>query len=257
MLRRCATRAADTAQLPPARRCSPTPPPPPGAAPPLHFPPVSTRLLSLEFSHDKVIRSVHTGGVTCLDLDAVEQRYLLAGAADASIAVYDTQQPSSAAARQQQAEAREAAAELAAGGGKGAKGAKKPAAKPAAKGKAVEAVVEEPNPLFVFVNESVFEAIVFEAKQVVDRLEYLLGRCRHECGAVTKQHDAMVRALQAEVSQAAAMEGAAVEAFADYARAAIERHERLQAVLLLQVRGAWGRVCIYQPGSVARVGGRV
>jgi DNA excision repair protein ERCC-8 len=83
---------------------------------------VSTRLLSLEFSHDKVIRSVHTGGVTCLDLDAVEQRYLLAGAADASIAVYDTQQPSSAAARQQQAEAREAAVASAAAAGSNAPG---------------------------------------------------------------------------------------------------------------------------------------
>ncbi|EFN57592.1 hypothetical protein CHLNCDRAFT_20970, partial [Chlorella variabilis] len=54
------------------------------------------RLQTLEFCHDKVIRSVHAGGVTCLDLDPGEQRYLLAGAADASIAVYDLHQPSPA-----------------------------------------------------------------------------------------------------------------------------------------------------------------
>ncbi len=72
---------------------------------------LSRRLQSLEFSHSKVIRSVHTGGVFCMDLDPGEQRYLLAGAADASIAVYDTQQPSPAAAQQQQQQqqAREAA----------------------------------------------------------------------------------------------------------------------------------------------------
>jgi DNA excision repair protein ERCC-8 len=40
-----------------------------------------------------VIKSAHKGGVTWMDLDPVEQRYLLAGAADASLAVYDTQQP--------------------------------------------------------------------------------------------------------------------------------------------------------------------
>lgn len=72
------------------------------------------RLQSLEFSHTKVIRSVHTGGVFCMDLDAGEQRYLLAGAADASIAVYDTQQPSPSEAQQQQEQAREAAGTVAA-----------------------------------------------------------------------------------------------------------------------------------------------
>ena len=51
------------------------------------------RLLSLEFSSQKSIKSAHTGAVTGLDLDHVEQRYLLAGAADASLAIYDTQQP--------------------------------------------------------------------------------------------------------------------------------------------------------------------
>lgn len=68
------------------------------------------RLLTLEFSNSKIIRSVHTGGVAALDLDTVEQRYLLAGAGDASLAVYDTQQPSSEAQRSQQEQAREAAA---------------------------------------------------------------------------------------------------------------------------------------------------
>eukprot|EP00887_Chlorella_sp_A99_P000785 scaffold5.g785.t1 len=51
------------------------------------------RLLSLEFSSCKAIKSAHGGGVTGLDLDLVESRYLLAGAADASVAIYDTQSP--------------------------------------------------------------------------------------------------------------------------------------------------------------------
>lgn len=55
------------------------------------------RLRTLEFSNAKVIRSVHTGGVAALDLETGEQRYLLAGAGDGSIAVYDTQVPTSAA----------------------------------------------------------------------------------------------------------------------------------------------------------------
>ena len=58
-------------------------------APPTHPHPRS--LLSLGFSCDKVLRSAHAGGVTCLALDPVERRYLLAGAADATLAVYDTQ----------------------------------------------------------------------------------------------------------------------------------------------------------------------
>ena len=49
---------------------------------------------TLEFSNAKVVRSAHSGGVTALDLDPTEQRYLLAGAADASVAIYDTQQVS-------------------------------------------------------------------------------------------------------------------------------------------------------------------
>lgn len=76
------------------------------------------RLHTLEFSNAKLIRSIHTGGVAALDLDAVEQRYLLAGAGDASIAVYDTQQPSPEAEAAAQAAARDAAgAEAALAGG--------------------------------------------------------------------------------------------------------------------------------------------
>lgn len=52
---------------------------------------------------------MHTGGVAALDLDAVEQRYLLAGAGDASIAVYDVQQATAEAEAATQAAAREAA----------------------------------------------------------------------------------------------------------------------------------------------------
>lgn len=70
---------------------------------------VTCRLQALEFSCSKVIRSVHTGGVMCLDLDPTERRYLLAGAADASIAVYDTQQPTG----QDKAAAQEAGREAA------------------------------------------------------------------------------------------------------------------------------------------------
>ena len=72
------------------------------------------RLHALEFSTSKVIRSVHTGGVACLDLDAVEQRYLLAGAGDASLAIYDTQAPSAADRQAEQEAAREAAGTAAA-----------------------------------------------------------------------------------------------------------------------------------------------
>ena len=49
------------------------------------------RARSLVFSGEKSISSVHTGGVTWLDLDCVEERYLLAGAADGSVAAYDVQ----------------------------------------------------------------------------------------------------------------------------------------------------------------------
>ncbi len=49
------------------------------------------RASCLEFSREKVIKSAHNGGVTWLDLDCVEERYLLAGAADGSVAAYDVQ----------------------------------------------------------------------------------------------------------------------------------------------------------------------
>jgi len=49
------------------------------------------RASCLEFSREKVINSAHNGGVTWLDLDCVEERYLLAGAADGSVAAYDVQ----------------------------------------------------------------------------------------------------------------------------------------------------------------------
>jgi hypothetical protein len=134
-------------------------------------------------------------------------------------------------------EAREAAAAEAAGA-KGKGGAKaKPAAKPAAKGaKGAEVVVEESNPNFVFVNESVLEALVHEARQVVDRLDYLVGRCRAECGQIAEQTSTLFADLLQTVSSAAAIEGAAVEAFAAFVQGAIEGHSQLQATLLLQVR---------------------
>ena len=42
-------------------------------------------------SVEKSVESVHKGGVTWLDLDGIEHRWLLAAAADASVAVYDIQ----------------------------------------------------------------------------------------------------------------------------------------------------------------------
>ncbi|GAB4816816.1 hypothetical protein N2152v2_003862 [Parachlorella kessleri] len=55
------------------------------------------RRLGLQFGQSRSLQSVHQGGVTWLDLDLIDHRYLLAGAADASVAVYDTQQQRSAA----------------------------------------------------------------------------------------------------------------------------------------------------------------
>ena len=52
---------------------------------------VPCRKLQLGFSKQKAIKSVHSGGVTWLDLDPIEHRYLLAGAADGSVAAYDVQ----------------------------------------------------------------------------------------------------------------------------------------------------------------------
>ncbi|KAG7667760.1 putative WD repeat-containing protein ATCSA-1 [Nannochloris sp. 'desiccata'] len=51
------------------------------------------RFSSLQLSQRKLFRSVHRGGVSWLDLDHVEERYLLSCASDASIAIYDTQLP--------------------------------------------------------------------------------------------------------------------------------------------------------------------
>ncbi len=45
----------------------------------------------MQVSAEKSIESVHKGGITCLELDSVERRYLLAAAADASVAAYDVQ----------------------------------------------------------------------------------------------------------------------------------------------------------------------
>ena len=42
-------------------------------------------------SVEKSVESVHKGGVTWLDLDGIEHRWLLAAAADASVAAYDIQ----------------------------------------------------------------------------------------------------------------------------------------------------------------------
>ena len=51
----------------------------------------TSRAESLHIANQKSIDSVHKGGVTWLELDCVEHRYLLAGAADASVAAYDVQ----------------------------------------------------------------------------------------------------------------------------------------------------------------------
>ena len=45
------------------------------------------------FDTSKQISSIHKQGVTWLDLERVENRYLLAGSADCSVAVYDVAQP--------------------------------------------------------------------------------------------------------------------------------------------------------------------
>ncbi len=51
------------------------------------------RVRSLGFDTSKQISSIHKGGVTWLDLEHAEHRYLLAGSADCSVAVYDVAQP--------------------------------------------------------------------------------------------------------------------------------------------------------------------
>lgn len=137
-------------------------------------------------------------------------------------------------------EAREAAAEAAANAAKGGKG--KPPAKAAPKagggkgGKgATEApAIAEPNPAFVFINESVLDAVVYEAQQVVDRLEYLARRCRGDSMAVAHQGTKLFGDLQAAVSEAAALEGAAVEALVAHVGRTIEAHQRLEHSLRLE-----------------------
>ncbi|CAI9116015.1 OLC1v1017059C1 [Oldenlandia corymbosa var. corymbosa] len=51
----------------------------------------SSRTASLQLSNHKEIVSSHRGSVNSLQVDLTEGRYLLAGAADASVAVYDVQ----------------------------------------------------------------------------------------------------------------------------------------------------------------------
>jgi hypothetical protein len=55
------------------------------------------RLPSLAFSNSKHVVSAQGGGITWMDLDSVEHRYLLTAASDASIAAYDTWQPGASA----------------------------------------------------------------------------------------------------------------------------------------------------------------
>ena len=49
------------------------------------------RASNLQVSTTKSVDSVHKGGVTWLDLDGIDHRWLLAAAADASVAAYDTE----------------------------------------------------------------------------------------------------------------------------------------------------------------------
>ncbi|KAL3505054.1 hypothetical protein ACH5RR_034895 [Cinchona calisaya] len=51
----------------------------------------SSRIASLQLSNHKEIVSSHRGSINSLQVDLTEGRYLLAGAADASVAVYDIQ----------------------------------------------------------------------------------------------------------------------------------------------------------------------
>ena len=60
---------------------------------PLYYIYKKHRFSSLQLSQRKLFRSAHRGGVTWLDLDHAEQRYLLSCASDASIAIYDSQLP--------------------------------------------------------------------------------------------------------------------------------------------------------------------
>uniref|UniRef100_A0A7S0WP23 DNA excision repair protein ERCC-8 n=1 Tax=Chlamydomonas leiostraca TaxID=1034604 RepID=A0A7S0WP23_9CHLO len=51
----------------------------------------SRRCAGLELARSRNLSEVHVGGVTWLELDTTEHRYLLTGGADGSVAVYDTQ----------------------------------------------------------------------------------------------------------------------------------------------------------------------
>ena len=51
------------------------------------------RASSLVFDTSKQINSIHKKGITWLDLEQAESRYLLAGGADCSVAIYDVAQP--------------------------------------------------------------------------------------------------------------------------------------------------------------------
>ena len=51
------------------------------------------RVHSLRFDTSKQISSIHKKGITWLDLEQAENRYLLAGSADCSVAIYDVAQP--------------------------------------------------------------------------------------------------------------------------------------------------------------------
>lgn len=53
----------------------------------------SDRVHSLRFDTSKQISSIHKKGITWLDLEQAENRYLLAGSADCSVAIYDVAQP--------------------------------------------------------------------------------------------------------------------------------------------------------------------
>ncbi|KAK0140429.1 DNA excision repair protein ERCC-8 [Merluccius polli] len=47
------------------------------------------RLLSLELNHGRDVDRIHGNGVNCLDIEAVEGRYMLSGGADGVIVIYD------------------------------------------------------------------------------------------------------------------------------------------------------------------------
>uniref|UniRef100_A0A7N0TIJ6 DNA excision repair protein ERCC-8 n=1 Tax=Kalanchoe fedtschenkoi TaxID=63787 RepID=A0A7N0TIJ6_KALFE len=51
----------------------------------------STRVASIQLSNHKEFVSPHKGAINCLQVDLAEGRYLLSGAADASVAVFDVQ----------------------------------------------------------------------------------------------------------------------------------------------------------------------